>query len=293
MKRAALAPAFALALFACRAGPGDAPPEAGPPPVSTSQSAPAPEASAPPADAGPGLSPLTDAVWLERLDLPGGDRAFVSVPLGATEPRPVLVAVHGAGDRPEWACGGWRGITDAYPFIVCPDGSPNSPDKRRWSSRGAITRVVDAALPALRRRFGAHVAEGPMVYASFSQGAHHGAWIVRERAADFPLVTLVEGGHGGTGQPGFAESFAAHGGKRMLFACSTPGCAGLYARPRDGLQRAGVEARIFDAGPVGHNLNGQVVAAMKAPFAWLVRDEPRWAGLPALREAPVGPTPAR
>jgi hypothetical protein len=292
MKRAAFALAFALALVACRAGPGDAPNEAGLPP-STEQSAPAPEASAPPKDASPGLLPLTEAGWLERLDLPGGDRAFLSVPLGATEPRPVMVAVHGAGDRPEWACGGWRGITDAYPFIVCPDGAPSSRDKRRWSSRVAITRSVDAALPALRRRFGAHVAEGPMVYAAFSQGAHHGAWIVRERAADFPLVTLVEGGHGGTGQPGFAEQFSTGGGKRMLFACSTPGCAGLYKGPRDGLLRAGVEARIFDAGPVGHNLNGEVIAAMKAPFAWLVRDDPRWWGLPALRDASVGPTPPR
>jgi hypothetical protein len=290
MRRALLALALALAPGACRAGPGDAPDEAGPP---LAESAPVPAPSAVAVDAASGLMPLTDAIWLERFDLPNGDRAFVSVPLGATEPRPVMVAVHGAGDRPEWACGGWRGITDAYPFIVCPDGAPKSPDKRRWSSRAAITRGVDAALPALRRRFGAHVAEGAMVYAAFSQGAHHGAWIVRERAADFPLVTLVEGGWGGTGQPGFAEGFSAGGGRRMLFACSTPGCAGLYARPREGLARAGVDVRIFDAGPVGHNLNGEVVAAMKAPFAWLVRGEPRWAGLPALRDAAAGPTPAR
>jgi len=57
----------------------------------------------------------------ELLD--GKDKlGFVSVPLGAREPRPIMIAIHGGSDKPSLACSAWRGITEAYPFVVCPRG---------------------------------------------------------------------------------------------------------------------------------------------------------------------------
>src|SRR5687768_13700772 len=43
------------------------------------------------------------AEWLITMPVEGFRDARVTVPQGATEPRPVVVALHGAGDRPEWA----------------------------------------------------------------------------------------------------------------------------------------------------------------------------------------------
>src|SRR5579871_1869688 len=103
------------------------------------------------------LAPLTDALWLESLPMPEGHAVFVSVPLGATEPRPVMVGVHGAGDRPEWACGGYRGATRAYPFILCPRGLPQGADKFVTASASRIEKDVRDAVAALRARFGAYV----------------------------------------------------------------------------------------------------------------------------------------
>ena len=46
------------------------------------------------------LPPLREQSWLIELDVPGFLKASVAVPLGATGPRPVLVALHGRADRP-------------------------------------------------------------------------------------------------------------------------------------------------------------------------------------------------
>ena len=131
-----------------------------------------------PIDQPPPLPPL-HAEWLERFDLPGGQTAMVSMPQGATERRPVMIAVHGGGDRPDWACGEWRGVTNAYPFIVCPQGSPPGSDRFAWGSTAQIQKIIDLALPALRARFSDYMAEGPMLYAGFYAGVIYGAGVVR------------------------------------------------------------------------------------------------------------------
>ena len=64
--------------------------------------------------------------WLVALDVDGFGKAALAVPLGANEPRQVVIALHGAADRPEWACGAWRGIVGPRPFVLCPRGVPRS-----------------------------------------------------------------------------------------------------------------------------------------------------------------------
>jgi hypothetical protein len=252
-----------------------------PAPASTTTTTDAPVAAPPAASA---LPPLTSAPWLERLDLPGGDVALVSVPLGATGPRPVMVASHGAGDRPEWACGGWRGVTSAYPFIVCPQGAPASDGRFYWQSTAHLTRVVDKALVALRARFGSYVADGPMLYAGFSAGVIYGASLARDRAAEFPTLMLSEGGYDQLADPSFAALFKKKGGRRVLLGCSTWGCPAKMKEALRLFQRAGVDARLNDAGPLGHNLDGRVVQSLEKDWAWLVDGSPAWARY-ASREA--------
>jgi hypothetical protein len=229
-----------------------------------------PEGSAPPA-----LAPLL-GTWLERLELDDGGVAFVSVPLGATEPRPVMVAVHGAGDRPEWACGGWRGVTEARSFIVCPQGTPTADGRFYWSSTAKLRTVIDRALDASRTRFGKYLLEGPMVYAGFSAGVIYGTGMLRDDGARFPLLMLSEGGYDELTDASFAERFRKSGGQRVLLGCSTGGCAPRLDRARKVLEKAGVAARLNDAGHLGHNLDSRVVTSLRRDWPWLVEGAPGW-----------------
>ena len=236
-------------------------------------------------DGRPRLPPLRGD-WLEKVDVAGFAPARVSLPLGATEPRPVLIGAHGRGDRPEWACGEWRGITDAYPFILCPHGSPVSapanaglayPD---WTS---LAREVALGLAALRARYGAHVAEGPVVWAGFSLGAHHGARIAQADGVAWPLLALAEGGTSSWTRESATRFAAAAGpGARVLFACSTSACDQAVAPAARLLEAAGVTTRAISAGNIGHLVDDRVIAAVKPGFAWLVEGQRRWqpAGAP-------------
>jgi hypothetical protein len=61
--------------------------------------------------------------------MPAGHAVSVSVPLGATEPRPVMVSMHGAEIVRSGRVEGYRGETRVYPFILCPCGLPQGADK--------------------------------------------------------------------------------------------------------------------------------------------------------------------
>jgi hypothetical protein len=205
--------------------------------------------------------------------------ALASVPLGAVDARPVMIAMHGNGDRPDWACGEWRGVTNAYPFIVCPQGSPSGADRFAWGSSAQIKRIIDLALPALRARFGDYVQTGPMIYAGFSAGVIYGAGVIKASPSAFPRLMLSEGGYDQLVDPGFAKVFATHGGQRVLLGCSTHGsCPGSYRDAKKLLERAGVEVRINDAGNLGHTLDARVTTSLKKDWPWLVEGAEGWEG---------------
>lgn len=233
--------------------------------VTSSASPPAPAASTVAAE----LPPL-GGEWLVHLPLEGFGDAAVSVPLGATLPRGVVVGVHGRNDRPEWACGEWRGITDARPFILCPHGVPaDAPAGRGLAFAGAerTRREIDAGLAALKTRFGPYVADGPMIYAGFSLGAILGVVIVADDPTRFPIAVLGEGGQE-EWTPGRLASFAK-GGQRVLFVCSTGGCEAATAHPVAALARAGVQVKLVSAGHIGHLVDDRVVATARTAWPWV------------------------
>jgi hypothetical protein len=230
--------------------------------------APAPEAAA------PSLSPLR-AEWLEPLD----DMGFVSPPSGATSPRPLVVAVHGAGDRPDWACSEWRAIFGPRPFIVCPRGAPFASGAFVWWSADALRVAIGRAFEATRVRFGAYVAEGPRVYAGFSQGAVLGASIVEGAPDTYPYAIFLEG-LGEIGTRRFTRAFHDRGGKRILVACSQAGCEGSRRAPVEALTRASIDARLVYIGPIGHTVNGAVIGVMRAEIPWLLEGDTAWIGVP-------------
>jgi predicted esterase len=223
------------------------------------------------------FSPLQAESWLVELHVDGYRDARVSVPLGAKEPRPVVVALHGAGDRPEWACGGWRGVTDAYPFVVCPTGDPGGlPGGFVWGNDAAVEREVSAAVEATRAHFGKYVALGCTLVAGFSQGAIRMPPILTRGGNWCPEAVLCEGAYDAL-DARFARAFSGAAGRRLLLGCSQPYCARVFGQREALLRRAGIDVRTVYSGGRTHNLDGEMVSTLRKAWPWLVRDDVRWA----------------
>jgi predicted esterase len=225
-----------------------------------------PEHPAPPAStAAPSALPPLAGAWLTKLET-AGVTAFVAPPIGATAPRPLVVAVHGAGDRPEWSCGGWRLASLTNAFVVCPQGSPTTPRTFAWASPQLLSERVEAAVAAARAKFGPYVDSGPMIFAGFSQGATFAEPFLRENAARFPIAILAEGGYATARSPSFARAFRAAGGRRVVLVCGNPLCFTSAVTAKKVLETAGVEALVVGDAKAGHNLNDRMQKALQA--AW-------------------------
>jgi predicted esterase len=225
-----------------------------------------PEHPAPPAStATPTALPPLAGEWLMRLET-AQVTAFVTPPIGTTAPRPLVVAVHGAGDRPEWSCGGWRLASLTNAFVVCPQGSPSSAQTFAWASPKLLGERVDAAVTAARGKFGEYVEPGAMIFAGFSQGATFAEPFLRKNAARFPIVILAEGGYATARSPSFARAFRAAGGRRVVLVCGSPNCFASAVLSKKVLETAGVEAMVVGDAKAGHNLNERMQKALQA--AW-------------------------
>ncbi|MGZ3420639.1 MAG: hypothetical protein ACXVEE_22375, partial [Polyangiales bacterium] len=187
------------------------------PPASTVQPAP------PPAPAPVAPTPVPTLVSDEPivpLRVEGHGDAIVSLPIGTKEKRPIVIAVHGNYDRPEWQCGTWRSILHDRAFVLCPRGiqrpdSPSPIDIRFTFANGVeMAKELDAAIAALRARWPEFVADGPRLYTGFSLGAITGvAWILKDPTRA-PVAVLTEGSHA-QWTPAAIAAFARGGGKRV------------------------------------------------------------------------------
>jgi predicted esterase len=233
-----------------------------------------------PSDAAASLPPLEAPSGLIRLVVPDHKDATVSVPLGATERRPLVLALHGNYDRPEWQCETWRDAMKGYPFVLCPRGvsrkdAPASLDRWTYPKPADVRHEIEAALAALDARFGDYIAPGPILYIGFSLGAILGVGIVAGDAARFPRAVLIEGGQSGWSEAR-AKAYAASGGKRILFACGQRSCKAEAKGAEKLLARAGIETESVYGGEVGHAYDGPVAAEIARALPWLLGDDPRW-----------------
>jgi hypothetical protein len=264
-------------------------------PTASSASVAEPDASAPtvaehPRDELPPLEGSPIETWHS-----GGVDVVASLPVGAHEPRPVIVGVHGSGDRPEAAWARWRRTVAAWAFVVCPKGVPWR-GRLAWGSPAVLAERIDGALAALRDRYRAYVAEGPVVYAGWSLGATLGPKAVALRPSAFDPVLLVEIGH--TRLDATASVAALRTGKatHAVMACATRRCATFAKR----LIHAGESGRpalavaFVDAGiGRGHVFDDRMARAIRATVAETVKGDACWNGFAAaLAAAPVGATDA-
>jgi hypothetical protein len=168
------------------------------------------------------LAALSASSWLVDLDVPGFGSAKLAVPSGATEPRPIVIALHGIADRPEWACGAYRGIVGSRPFVLCPRGVQRadlgaSAARYTFGNADDTARELRAALTALKSKYGAYVAPGSVILGGLELGADHAARIALQEPSFFSRLVLV-GVSEAAWSSSVASLFGRQGGEVVLFA---------------------------------------------------------------------------
>lgn len=211
------------------------------------------------------------------LEVPGFLPAVLYLP-ETNEPRPLVVANHGAGGVPEWECDYWRRLTQGHAVLLCLRGSRirnDRPSGYYYKTHLALGAELRAALSVLKERHAARLAPDSGVYAGFSQGAIMGAPVMPEYGNEFPTLALIEGGFQ-YWSPARARRFAERGGRRVLFACGTTWCANGARAPAEWLEAHGVKVRIEYAEGAGHTAGGEVMKRTEGALPWLLEGDRNW-----------------
>src|SRR6476619_1919336 len=83
------------------------------------------------------------------LDIPGFLPAVLWAPAASHEPKPVVVATHGAYDNPESYCPFWQRIVKEAAFVLCTRGRKIHETAFYYPEHFFIDRETSAALDAL------------------------------------------------------------------------------------------------------------------------------------------------
>ena len=257
---------------------GSLAPASAAPPAPASSAAPALSASSGAArgDARATRLEPTAGEWLQDLtDADGKVVAKFSPPLGATDPRGLVVALHGGGDAPEYACGEWRGSFGPWPFILCPYGTKVGRNMYGWRSGAAARQAVEHAIEALAAKYPEHVDARDPVLTGFSLGAMMAPSTLGAPGRRFPAAILVEG---------YAKDFdawpkrmEAGGLERVLFVDSQGGNAARGRAAVRALERSTkVRARAIYIGHLGHGFFPKTVEGVRKGLNELLAGLPSW-----------------
>lgn len=224
------------------------------------------------AEASKGLAPLRSD-WLVEI-VEGKHTSVVMPPVGAVAPSRLILGAHGAGDRPDWACGGWRLGAQVTAFVACPQGHPMGPTTFAWVSPQQLEERALLTLQVVKARYADYLAHAPYIFAGFSQGATYAEPFLRRHAAQFPIAILAEGGYATMQSPGFAAAYRAAGGRRVVLVCGNPTCFVTARAAKRVLERAGLEALVVGDEKAGHNLNGRMQHALQEAWPQIVAPLP-------------------
>jgi len=224
----------------------------------------------------PGLEPLSLGGEFIDFEVPGFAPAVISVPHGATEPRPVVVATHGNYDTPEWRCQDWRWIAGDDVWVLCPRGiQRDTPEgqTQRWEYRSnrVLQDELEAGLAALREAYGEYVDDGPMLYTGLSLGAIMGVSILRRTEESFPWAVMIEGGTEWSSSR--ARGYRRAGGQRILFICGQSWCRRESERSIEELEEVGIEARLVYLEGAGHNFDREMIQRTQDELEWLMAED--------------------
>jgi pimeloyl-ACP methyl ester carboxylesterase len=249
---------------------------------------------------GPDASPVGDSAgrpplagFPEQFELlDGKDKiGVVSVPLGAREARPIMIALHGGSEKPERVCPEWRAVTEGYPFVVCPRGWGGNESRLGWRSASDTNQRIARAVAATKSTFGAWVEDTrSLVLAGFSMGAIQVALAARRDPQTYRRIVVGDAAHDPRAALMFAGKWVTGGGERALFLCTTSGCepAMRAAARRVASERA--HARLNIAPTQVHALSERAVQSMRRDWEWLVEGAEGWEGYAPPSEALPGKT---
>jgi len=270
---------FALALVACTRREPAPPPDASLVVVVASV---VPEAAPPAVLTGAGQVELRDG------DASAISLGVVAVPVGTRTPRPIMIALHGGSDHPEWACSAWSGIVSSYAFVVCPRGV-GATAALAWSSPADTKARVERAVAATTAAYGAWVRPTTTtVLVGFSMGATQTAMLAQMDPKRYRRVSLAESAYAPEPALAFARPWASGGGERALFLCTTDGCEGTYRDVARNVASQHVPARLNIAGTHAHGMWDAVVQSMRRDWPWLVEGAEGWEDYIAPAGAPPG-----
>jgi len=229
-----------------------------------------------PADAGERLPLGGFPEQLELLD--GKDKVgVVSVPLGAREPRPIMIALHGGSEKPERTCPAWRAITEAYPFVICPRGWGGNESRLGWQNASDTDQRIARAVAATKKTFGSWVEDTrSLVLAGFSMGANQVALVARRDPQTYRRIVVGDSAHNPRAALEFAGEWVAGGGERALFLCTTSGCEPSMRAAARKVARERADARLNIAPTQVHALSERAVQSMRRDWAWLVEGAEGW-----------------
>ncbi|HTB78769.1 MAG TPA: hypothetical protein VK762_36250 [Polyangiaceae bacterium] len=221
--------------------------------------------------------------FFEALPVAGHPDAWLSLPTGATGKRPVVVVIHGAGDRPDWQCGGWRRATGEFAFVVCPRGTyaPGDSTKNdiRYTHQGgaALLAYLDASLAALQARYPAYADTSTPVLAGFSLGASEILALAVQDPPRFPRIALIEGATGVAWTDARIDAYVAGGGLRVLYGTGQRANETAAKAVVKRLIARGLDARVVYA-PVNHTFDPPLEDAIRGELAWWLAGDERWKG---------------
>jgi dienelactone hydrolase len=227
-----------------------------------------PDAAAPPLAGYPELLELRDGT--EKL-------GFVSVPLGAREPRPIMIALHGGSDKPELACAAWRRASEAYPFVVCPRGFGGNAARLGWRTSTDTAQRVARAVSAAKEIFGERIkATSSVVLAGFSMGGSQVALLARDDPRTYRRIVVGDSAHDPKPALTFSREWRKGGGERAVFLCSTSGCEPSFRKSARNAAQAKAPARLNIAATQVHGLSEPVAQSMRRDWPWLVEGAEGW-----------------
>lgn len=222
----------------------------------------------------PGLMPLASPGYRTDLAVKGFGPATVTLPLGATTPRPIVVVLHGERDKPEWQCNSFRGVLGGRVFILCPQGQAVGDGLYGWGSFDESVAELRAALTALKERYGAHVAKGSITLVGYAQAGAIALDLARQEPSFFARVALVNSDPNAL-SPSVAKIFGERGGKRMLFFCTSQACDDSGVERALWLKRANAEGKAVKVN-VGPYLDQKFTDALKLELPWLLQGDSRF-----------------
>ncbi len=240
------------------------------------------DAGADTADASPANAALSAPSDLVEL-LDGREKlGFVSVPVGAREPRPIMIAIHGGSDKPERACAAWRGVSEAYPFVVCPRGFGGNDARLGWRTTADTAERIARAVAATKSAFPSWVKDTTtIVLAGFSMGGSQVANLAGAFPRTYLRIVVGDSAHDPRPALGFSKTWASGGGQRAVFLCTTSGCEPALRAAARNVAAQKAPARLNIAPTQVHGLSEPVVQSMRRDFPWLVEGAEGWEGYAA------------